>query len=118
MIEPTKVELLCIPCMHSTGHTVTYRDRRLVSLECDVCHHRTELGEGVPRENTEHKVTLHEIERLYTEDFLQRILSKPQRMTRELEEDLSLFLATVPLRLVTKPYRVLKEVLRPDEHGR
>jgi hypothetical protein len=101
--------------MQTTVHTVTYSDQRLASLECESCHHRTEVGEGA---NNLQKVTLRDIERLYTDEFLQRILSKPQRITHELEEDLSLFLATLPLRLVTKPYRVIKEILRYEEHGR
>ncbi len=117
VLEPTEVELLCIPCLHSTVHTVTYMDRRLVSLECEECHHRTEMGEGGTANQTTHRITLRDMERLYTEEFLHRILTKPQRITQELEEDLSLFLATLPLRMVTKPYRVMKEILRHEDRS-
>ncbi len=119
--EPTKVELLCIPCMHATQHTITYVNRRLVSLECDDCHHRVEVGEGTDAhtadETRAHRVSLLEIEQLYTAEFLHRILTKPHRMGEQLQEDLSLFLVTLPLRLITKPYRLMKEVLRHEDHG-
>ena len=114
--EPTQVELLCTSCMETTVHTLTYSNRHLVSIECEKCHRRTEMGEGFSDNVASHKITFYDIERLDTEEFMQRILTKPQRMTRELEQDLSLFLVTLPLRMITKPYRIMREVLRPDDH--
>ena len=46
----------------------------------------------------------------YAVDFIERILTKPYRMTRELEKDLTKFILSLPIRIITKPYRIAKEV--------
>ncbi len=115
--EPTNVELLCIPCMHTAVHTLTYVDRHLVALECQECHHRVEMREVGSDDVIPHQISLNDMERLYTEEFLRRILTKPQRITQEWKDDLSLLLVTLPLRLITKPYRLLREILRSEDHS-
>lgn len=46
----------------------------------------------------------------YALDFIERILTKPYRMTAELERDLTKFILSLPIRIITKPYRIAKEV--------
>jgi len=41
---------------------------------------------------------------------VERILTKPYRMTKELEEDLTKFILSLPIRIITKPYRIAREV--------
>ena len=42
-------------------------------------------------------------------------MSKPKRMTKEMEADLNGFLRSLPYRVITKPYRVYKEFSEEDE---
>ncbi len=118
--EPTDVDLLCTPCMMTTSHTITYVDGRLASIECENCHRRVEVHEQEPTQGNQagpasHHITLSGIHQIYSADFAQRILTKPHRIGEQLQEDLSLFLITLPLRLITKPYRLTKEILRHDD---
>jgi len=46
---------------------------------------------------------------LYGEQLIERILTKPQRLTEEYRRDLFEFFSTIPFRIITKPYRMLKE---------
>ena len=41
---------------------------------------------------------------------MKRILTKPYRMTEELEKDITKFIISLPIRIITKPYRIAKEV--------
>ena len=46
----------------------------------------------------------------YTTDFIDRVLTKPQRLTEEIKRDLSQFLKSIPIRILTKPYRIAREI--------
>jgi hypothetical protein len=43
-------------------------------------------------------------------DIVSRVTSKPERMSNEIKENLSKFLKSMPKRVVTKPYRIIKEL--------
>ncbi len=46
----------------------------------------------------------------YGEDLVNRVLTKPRRITEEYEKDLIKFMKDIPFRIITKPYRLIKEI--------
>ena len=59
--------------------------------------------------------------KIYTADFVDRIFPKSQRMTGEIKKNLSQFLKSIPIRIITKPYRIAHEstdILQKDKGKR
>ncbi len=122
MDPPEEVELLCIICGANTVHTLQYKADQLTVIECTECHRRVEVCHEPSCSEDHHAahaqtVRHDEMSSLYRADFLKRVLTKPRRMEEELREDLTLFMATLPLRLITKPYRLLRDVLNHQWHA-
>ncbi|MGI6424937.1 MAG: bh protein [Tepidanaerobacteraceae bacterium] len=92
-----KAELFCLHCNKDTPHTVTYAGKTLKSIKCTTCGSEIEIRRDKLIEN-------------YAIDFIERIFTKPYRMTRELERDLTKFILSLPIRIITKPYRIAREV--------
>lgn len=92
-----KAELFCLHCNKDTPHLVTYVGNVLKSIRCIQCGNEIEIQKDKLLEN-------------YAVDFIERILTKPYRMTEELEEDITRFILSLPIRIITKPYRIVKEV--------
>lgn len=92
-----KALLFCLHCNKDTEHTITYAGDIIKSIKCEECGTELELN----REN---------IIKEYTGDFIERVLTKPHRMTKELEKDIGEFLFSLPIRIITKPYRLFEEV--------
>lgn len=97
MTSKMKAELFCLHCNKDTPHTVVYAGKTLKSIKCTVCGSEIEIRREKLIEN-------------YAIDFIERILTKPYRMTRELERDLTKFILSLPIRIITKPYRIAREV--------
>lgn len=97
MTSNMKAELFCLHCNKDTPHIVTYAGNVLKSIKCKQCGNEIEIRRDKLIEN-------------YAVDFIERILTKPYRMTRELEEDITKFIISLPIRVITKPYRLVKEV--------
>lgn len=97
MTSRMKAELFCLHCNKDTPHTVTYVGNTLKSIRCTKCGSEIEIRREKLIEN-------------YAVDFIERILTKPYRMTRELENDLTKFILSLPIRIITKPYRIVKEM--------
>ena len=97
MSSKMKAELFCLHCNKDTPHQVTYVSNSLKSIRCLECCSEIEIKRDKLLEN-------------YAVDFIDRILTKPYRMTRELEQDLTKFILSLPIRIITKPYRIAKEV--------
>lgn len=76
---------------------ITYVGNTLRSIKCTKCGNEIEIRKEKLIEN-------------YAVDFIERILTKPYRMTRELEDDITKFILSLPIRIITKPYRIVKEV--------
>lgn len=110
------VDLLCILCGVETAHRLRYQSDRLQSVECLECHRKLIIGE-VSDEETGHtdQISHHDMHRLYQHHFLNRVLNKPHRMSEEVRNDLTTFVVTIPLRVVTKPYRLLMEILKTHD---
>ncbi|TBL81677.1 bh protein [Paenibacillus thalictri] len=90
-----EAELYCLPCRGETVHTIVYINNKLSKIECQACHHL-------------HVISINVKEELYHE-ILERIISKPTRMSKEYKADLTLFLKSLPIRMLSKPFRVYKE---------
>lgn len=97
MTSKMKAELFCLHCNRDTSHIVTYAGKTLKSIKCTECGSEIEIKREKLIEN-------------YAVDFIERILTKPYRMTRELEMDLTKFILSLPIRIITKPYRIAREV--------
>jgi len=97
MISEMEAELYCLHCKKDTPHLVTYAGNILKSVKCTVCGSELEIKREKLLGN-------------YAVDFIERILTKPYRMTKELEGDLKKFIISLPIRIITKPYRIAKEV--------
>ena len=97
MTSKMKAELFCLHCNKDTSHEVSYAGTTLKSIKFMECGSEIEIRREKLIGN-------------YAIDFIERILTKPYRMTEELEKDLTKFILSLPIRIITKPYRIVKEV--------
>ncbi len=88
--------LFCVNCDKETTHRVSYNEGQISEITCAECKMAIHLNQQYIKEHIK-------------EDFISRVLSKPARMTREMEIDLSAFIRYLPYRIVTKPFRVYQE---------
>lgn len=95
-VEEVVTSFLCLACQRETKHRVSYQGGIAKSITCQECG----LEIGLDRAK---------LVALYGEQLVQRILTKPQRLTEEYQRDLVAFFSTIPFRIITKPYRMLKE---------
>ncbi|QDP41320.1 bh protein [Radiobacillus deserti] len=91
-----ETELFCIHCEDDTLHLITYLNDVITKVECEDCQNGIELRVNV-------------MEEFYKESY-HRIASKPARITNEYREDLSHFLFSLPIRVITKPYRLVQDL--------
>lgn len=91
-----EADLYCVHCEEEVSHKLAYINNRLSHVECEMCQRVVEMSVDVTRE-------------MYKELY-ERISTKPTRITEEYRKDLSHFLLSFPLRVVSKPFRVLKEI--------
>lgn len=97
MISKVKAQLFCLHCNKETNHIITYKDKYLQDIKCNIC-------------GNEIRINREKLLETYTTDFIDRVLTKPHRITEEIKKDLSHFLKSIPIRILTKPYRVAKEI--------
>jgi transcription elongation factor Elf1 len=97
MTKEMDADLFCLHCSIDTIHKVTYKGNYLKSIKCNECGSELEIRKDRLLE-------------FFAADFIERIMTKPKRMTAELEKDLTKFIMSLPIRIITKPYRVVKEV--------
>ena len=91
-----QTQLYCVYCDADTIHSIEYTDDQISRIVCDSC------GKVI-------KIDHDYVNKHFKEDFVHRVLSKPGRMTKEMQVDLNGFLRSLPFRVVTKPYRLMKE---------
>ncbi|MUG72364.1 bh protein [Paenibacillus validus] len=87
--------LFCIRCKEETDHTITYLNKHISRIHCDFCGRQMDI----------HIDISHEI----YDEVVKRIRSKPVRMSEEYRHHLKEFLLSLPVRIVSKPYRVYRE---------
>ncbi|MPW24746.1 bh protein [Alkalibaculum sp. M08DMB] len=88
--------LFCIHCDKETNHKIHYKNNQINQIKCTNC--------GV-----EVKIDQDYVQKHFKEEFIHRVFTKPVRMTKEMEKDLTGFLRSLPYRVVSKPFRVYKE---------
>ncbi len=99
MTEVLEARLYCLHCQKEVSHEIHYFDVALKSIICKEC-------------GTEIKLDRKRILEVESLEYVDRIFTKPRRLTEELRRDLTKFLATLPIRIATKPYRMAKEIVK------
>ncbi|MEA2015444.1 MAG: bh protein [Actinomycetota bacterium] len=95
--KKTKIVLYCISCNRETPHTVYYIGSYLRSVVCDVCKKRIEIDRR-------------HLRTVFAEDFIDRILTKPHRITEDMKKAFASLIPFLPKRLFKEPLAVLKEI--------
>ena len=106
--EITKIALFCISCGEETPHTVHYIGSYLRSVSCDSCSKKIEIDRR-------------HLRTVFAEDFIDRILSKPHRMTEDMKKAFATLMPFFPKRLIKEPLQVLREIyaiLKKDTEGK
>lgn len=93
--QELQTELYCIKCEENEMHVLTYLNQRLYKARCEGCGHELFISPD-PR-------------KVLYDEFLQRIVTKPERISRELKEN-PRRIVTLPYRVISKPYRMYKEM--------
>ena len=88
--------LFCLHCDKETEHQIVYQNNQIQSIKCRECGMTVQINEDYVQKHSR-------------DELVQRVLSKPRRITREIQADLNGFLKSLPHRMITKPYRVYKE---------
>ena len=105
--EEAKITLFCINCNKEVPHIVYYIGNYLRSVECEDCGKKIEIDRR-------------HLRTVFAEDFINRILSKPHRMTEDMKKAVLTLMPFFPKRLIREPLKVLKEiyeVLRKENGG-
>jgi hypothetical protein len=103
--EITEITLFCVNCNEDTPHTVYYIGSYLRSITCDNCSKKIEIDRR-------------HLRTVFAEDFIDRVLSKPHRMTEEMRKAFATLVPFFPKRLFREPLHVMQEiygVLKKDE---
>ncbi|GLC87141.1 cytochrome c3 family protein [Lysinibacillus piscis] len=95
-ISEMEAGLYCTRCHDETVHRVVYVNNKIQKIECEACHRLTGMEVDLKKE-------------IYDEVY-ERIATKPSRMTQEYKQDLSKFVSEMPMRVISKPYRLMKDV--------
>lgn len=95
-IKKMEAGLYCLHCKEEVDHEITYINSQIKSIRCLQCNKTKELRIDMKKE-------------IYKE-IIDRISTKPTRITEEYRKDLSHLLFSLPVRVIKKPYRLLKDV--------
>ena len=98
MTTHLETELFCLHCNRECPHRITYLGTYLKEVRCQECGTHIEMDRK-------------KILETYTAEIIDRLLTKPHRLTEELRKDLSNFIKSMPIRIMTKPLRVAKEII-------
>ena len=93
-----KTDLFCLHCDRETRHVITYLGPYLNRIRCEEC-------------GTELALDRKKILEGYAADTIDRVFTKPLRMTEEMRKHLTAFITSLPIRIMTKPYRMAKEIM-------
>lgn len=95
-MKESKVEsfLHCTHCKEETPHIILYINNQIKSVTCEVCERKQEIELDIMKE--------------FYKEFYNRVSSKPSRITQEYKQDLNHFLLSIPKRVLSKPYRLMR----------
>ncbi|MGI6112496.1 MAG: bh protein [Mahellales bacterium] len=96
-IDKIQVQLYCIECLQECEHIIIYWNDKLKAIKCCNCGRKLEI---IHEKMLEYCVA----------HWVKRILTKPKRMTKELENDFKHFLLSLPIRIIKKPYKLAQEI--------
>ena len=88
-------ELYCLRCHRDTPHCLTYLNSQISKIQCLKCSRTHQVHVDVRHE-------------LYQE-LLERIRTKPIRITKEYRKNMSMFLKVFPRRVINKPFKLYRE---------
>lgn len=94
--------LFCDHCDAETPHEVVYKNNQVSQVTCKQCGLTFDINQPY-------------VNRHFKEEFVARVLTKPARMTHEMQQDLNGFLRSLPYRVITKPYRLYREIEEEKE---
>lgn len=97
--KAVNTDLFCCICNKSTMHKIYYFKDVLHSSKCVECGLKIEFVSIV--------INIHN----YPEEIIQRVITKPDRILKEISKQGSGFFNAIPIRVITKPYRVFRELL-------
>jgi len=92
-----KITLFCVNCGKDTSHTVNYIGSFLKSIKCDKCEKKVEIDRR-------------HLRTVFAEDFINRILTKPHRVTEDMKRVFSTIVPFFPKRLIKEPLKVVREI--------
>jgi hypothetical protein len=95
--EESKIILYCINCDEEVAHSVYYIGSYLRSVKCDKCGKKIEVDRR-------------HLRTVFAEDFIDRILTKPHRMTEDMKKAFAILVPFFPKRLIKEPLTVIKEI--------
>jgi transcription elongation factor Elf1 len=95
--KKTKIVLFCVNCNKESSHTVYYIGNYLRSVVCDSCNKKIEIDRR-------------HLRTVFAEDFINRILTKPHRMTEDMKKAIATLMPFFPKRLFREPLKVMKEI--------
>ena len=91
-----KASLFCLHCNDETPHIIVYINNEITSVQCEDCNHQVGIKVDIMKE--------------FYKEIYERVCTKPSRITQEYKEDLSHFLSRLPFRVVSKPYRLMRDL--------
>jgi hypothetical protein len=91
-----EANLFCIHCNDETPHMITYINNEITKIECEDCHNIVAIKVDIMKE--------------FYKEIYERVSTKPSRITQEYKKDLSVFLYRLPIRVVSKPYRLMRDL--------
>lgn len=90
-------EIFCLLCNESTKHKMYYYNNTMYYSKCDQCGLKIEFVSLVISVSN------------YQEEIVHRVFTKPERLLEELNKNGPKLFYAIPLRIVTKPYRIFRE---------
>ncbi|MCE4051617.1 MULTISPECIES: bh protein [Bacillaceae] len=89
-----EANLFCTHCNNESLHDVVYINEEITSVKCHSCLYEAGMKVNIMRE--------------FYKELFEHIATKPSRITEEYKQDLSRFIARLPIRVISKPYRFMR----------
>jgi len=96
-MKDTKTSLVCSHCFKDSSVKITYLKNSTVKLTCENCGYTVRISSEAASHFS------------FTE-WGYRLLTKPARTALEVKRDSLNFISTFPLRVITKPIRIAREL--------
>ncbi|MBI3990746.1 MAG: bh protein [Candidatus Omnitrophica bacterium] len=98
MIKKIETELFCLHCEKECPHTITYVAGHIKEIHCKECR----LSFSIDRKR---------LLATYMAEKVEEVLTLPRQFTEERRKNLTKFLVSLPIRLMSRPWKMTKEVV-------